>query len=98
MKKLRGPVDCHQALRITHILFYGSFALLVLDMLLLGASVMPFPFAEILGALGFIGICGGLVFGFVYVKCPYCGATLFLGGRIPDHIPSYCPDCGKPLN
>ena len=31
------------------------------------------------------------------VRCPACGETLCLNGRIPMRLPETCPHCGHPL-
>jgi len=54
------------------------------------------PLVFILGIPGMIATLGGYLFGYVYVRCPYCGRTL-IKGRLPG-VPDYCPHCGKKLN
>ena len=86
----KKPMDCYRALRIFHGLFYGGFLCLILALMPRGGwSVYVF------GALGMICVFGGLIFGFLYVRCPDCGKALIVG-RAPG-IPKFCPNCGKQL-
>ena len=39
----------------------------------------------------------GAAVAYVYLRCPYCGASLCHGLRLPTRLPLYCPQCGKPL-
>lgn len=39
----------------------------------------------------------GAAVAYVYLRCPYCGASLCQGLRLPTRLPLYCPQCGKPL-
>lgn len=91
---MKWTKDCHQALRVTHILFYGGFVLM-----LLGACAAAEAASDALLAgfaiTGIIGVVAGLVWGCLYVRCPGCGASLMLGGRVPNHLPKHCPECGR---
>ena len=29
--------------------------------------------------------------------CPHCGGPLYVGPRLPTHIPQYCPNCGTKI-
>lgn len=87
---MKQKMDCHKAQMICHGLFFGGLAGMLLALWLKG------PLVFILGIPGMIATLGGFLFGFVYVRCPYCGGTL-IKGRMPA-VPDYCPHCGKRLN
>ena len=88
----KEPMDCLRAFKIFHILFYGGFACTI-AVLFLGRLTAPLLY--LLGWLGIIGIFGGLIFGFITVRCPYCGKRL-VKGRLPG-VPNFCPRCGERL-
>lgn len=98
MDNANGPMNCHKALRIVHGLFYGGLVLLLLAWAVLSLSqvVVSVP-AIVLCILGIVGVVSGIVLAYARMRCPYCGASLMLGGRIPSSLPNFCPDCGKPL-
>ena len=97
----REPMDCRRTLKAVHGAFYGGLGALAVNLMVL--SVVPadqtwLPVLTIvLCALGIAGIIGGIVLGYVRLRCPRCGASLMLGGRIPSHLPNFCPACGEPL-
>ena len=98
MKKERGPLDCHQLRKIISAVFYGGIALLAVCWLLLSGNGSTVPvFLIVLCAIGAVGVFGGIMLAYACLRCPYCGASLMLGGRIPSRIPNFCPKCGKPL-
>ena len=39
----------------------------------------------------------GLGLAFSRLRCPHCGESLMLGGRLPTRLPKHCPGCGKEL-
>lgn len=92
------PLSCHKALKIVHGLFYGGLGLLLVAWAVLSLSqeTVPVP-AGVLCVLGIVGIVSGIVLAYARLRCPYCGASLMLGGRIPSRLPNYCPDCGRTL-
>lgn len=94
--KEKKPMGAHYALGVTKLCFYGGFVLLMLA--LAAGSVDMVWILYVLGVLGFIGMFGGLIFGFCKVRCPYCGKSLMLGGRLPRNLPDYCPGCGNMLD
>ena len=53
-----------------------------------------------LAAAYLIGLimAGSLLTAFSKLRCPYCGASLMAGGRMPSSLPHFCPDCGKTLD
>ena len=93
-------MDCRRTLKAVHGVFCGGLGALVVDGLFLAAADdqtwLP-ALAIVLCALGIAGIIGGIVLGYVRLRCPRCGASLMLGGRIPSHLPNFCPACGEPL-
>lgn len=95
LKKLK-EMDHHQALRVTHILFFGGLGLMLLSVLI-GASVDSTAVMVIAGILGMLGVAAGLCCGFTCVRCPDCRGSLMAGGRVPGSLPRFCPHCGKPL-
>ena len=94
MKKKQ--MDCHQVLKLVHILFYGGLVLLLAAWVAVsvGGEVAP---AVPCASLGLLGILGGMIFAFARLRCPRCGKSLCLGGRIPMHLPGFCPNCGERL-
>ena len=93
---MKKEMDCHQALRITHILFYSGLGLMLLS-IAVGAMTNSTVVMVVLGLLGGVGAVAGLICGFANVKCPECGHSLMPGGRIPGGLPNVCPHCGTPL-
>lgn len=47
----------------------------------------------ILYFIGFLLVCISVAIPYIFVRCPYCGASL---ARIWSE-PKYCPSCGKEL-
>jgi len=94
---MRRDIDCYRALRITHLLFYGGFALALLPLLIVRAWNAFTPPLVVLAVLGGIALVLGLLCCGMYVRCPFCGASLMLGGRIPRELPRHCPSCGREL-
>lgn len=62
---------------------------------LLGGQEGVGPLVFILGIPGLAATFGGLLFGFVSVRCPHCGGSL-TQGRLPS-VPDDCPHCGEKL-
>lgn len=89
-------MDCRKGLKATKILFYSGLGLLPLG-IAAGAMAESEAVMGVLGVLGVIGIVAGLVICITYVRCPFCGESLMLGGRIPGELPRHCPGCGKAL-
>ena len=89
MKKM----DIYRAERIFRILFFGGLISMLLA-LMMGELEKAF-LTYLLGAAGMVATFGGLIFGFVTIRCPDCGAGLTVG-RTPA-IPKFCPHCGKQL-
>lgn len=98
MNSAKKPSGCHKTLKIVHGLFYGGLALVLLAwvVLYLSQKETSAP-VVVLCVLGIVGIVSGIVLGGARLRCPCCGASLMLGGRIPTRLPKFCPECGKPL-
>ena len=96
MKK-RNEMDCHQALRISHILFFCGLAVLLAAGLLACVRTVPPALPAALAAGGVILLAAFLVLAAWKVRCPHCGAALMLRGRLPLSLPPHCPGCGKEL-
>ena len=99
MHNANEPMSCHQALKIVNVLFYGGLGFLVLAWAvssLARRNTVPAP-VIVICLFGLAGIVSGIVLAYARLRCPHCGASLMLGGRIPSNLPNFCPDCGKPL-
>lgn len=94
--KEKKPMSANYALAVTKLCFWGGFVLMMLS-LAIGQAALEI-LMDIVAALGFVVMMGGLIFGYANVCCPYCGKSLMLGGRIPSHLPDYCPGCGNALD
>lgn len=92
MKK-KETMSANYALGITKLCFGGGFVLIILSLATGSAWIV-----YVLGIPGCIGLFGGLIFGYCKVRCPYCGKSLMLGGRMPSRLPDYCPSCGTALD
>ena len=55
-------------------------------------------FLWIAAGVGILIMAGSLLTAFSKLRCPYCGASLMAGGRMPSSLPHFCPDCGKTLD
>lgn len=100
MDSARKPAGCHKTLKIVHRLFYGGLGLMLLAWaagLCLSSQEAVFVTVVVLCLLGLVIIVSGILLGSTQLRCPCCGASLMLGGRIPDKLPNFCPECGKPL-
>lgn len=96
MKKL-DDLTCREILRRAHILSGGGLGLLVLDLLLLAGYVPPAALTALLLVAGAALTAVGLGLAFSRLRCPHCGESLMLGGRLPTRLPKHCPGCGKEL-
>ena len=95
---MKGNWDCRRTLKLVNLLFYGGLGLLLLTWLIGKIDgVKPVPAILIPGILGIVLVIAGLVLAFVRLRCPHCGESLWLGGRLPTSLPNFCPRCGKPL-
>ena len=99
MKNLREKwrnMDCRQVLRLVNGGFYGGFGGMLLCLLLASGEEAP-GWLIALGVLGVLCSFFGILLAYTRLRCPHCGASLMLGGRIPTGLPNFCPACGKPL-
>ena len=98
MKGRHEPMDCRRALKIVHGLFYGGAGILLLAILTLSLfRAALVPLVIILSVLGIVSAAAAILLGCRWLRCPCCGASLLLGGRIPSSLPNFCPACGAPL-
>lgn len=96
MRKLED-LTCHQILKLSNALFYGGMGLLVVALLVSSGDDAPPVLVALPVAAGAALIVAGLVLAFWKLRCPYCGESLCLGGRLPTSLPRHCPGCGKEL-
>ena len=98
MKKL-DSLTLHQVLRLSDVLCLAGVALLLLGgAVAKGGKELSMAWIIALCILAIILLIAGLVLGHGYLRCPHCGASLCLNGRVPTRLPRYCPQCGKPLD
>ena len=88
---MKGNWDCRRTLKLVNVLFYGGLGLLLLTWMIGKIDGAMSVFARMIP-----GILG-MVLAFVRLRCPHCGESLCLGGRLPTSLPNYCPRCGKPI-
>ena len=95
------PMALRRALRLTNLLFYGGLGLAVIVYFACQSTLWQereFPALLVaLAVLGLLGVLAGLGMAFGKLRCPHCGASLMAGGRVPGHLPCFCPNCGKPV-
>lgn len=87
-------MDCHLALKVANILFYGGFVLLILG-ICVGSVGNSDVLSAVFGIPGIVGVAAGLVWDWLYVRCPRCGASLTRGRSVPTWLPKHCPECGE---
>lgn len=90
-------MDCRETLEVVNWIFYGSLVLLAVSLIILYASGVFSTVMIVVGFLSVAGMISGIILAYLHLRCPHCGASLMLGGRIPTHIPNFCPECGEPL-
>lgn len=90
-------MTCHQALRVTQLLLCGGLLLLAAAGLLLNVHAVPRALTAFLMAVWFVLWAAGAVLAAWKVRCPHCGASLMLRGRLPLSLPPHCPGCGARL-
>lgn len=97
----RTPMPPRKVLRLTNLLFYGGLGLAVIVYFACQSTLWherEFPTLLVaLAVLGLLGVLAGLGMAFGKLRCPHCGASLMAGGRVPGHLPRFCPNCGKPV-
>lgn len=97
MKKL-DSLTLHQVMKISNVLLIAAVALLLLGGAVAEAGMTSGVWIAALCILAIILVIAGLVLAYGYLRCPHCGASLCLNGRVPTRLPCYCPQCGKPLD
>lgn len=98
MKGGNGSMDLQKTLKVVYILFFGGLGLLVLAWIILSLSKVTVSIPAIISCvLGIVATVAGIVLAHARLRCPYCGASLMLGGRIPSRLPNFCPECGNYL-
>ena len=98
----KAPMGPHKLLKVCNGFFFGGLGLTAV-IYLIGESYqwrgndVP-AFLWLAAGAGLLCMFGSVLAAFLKVRCPYCGASLMLGGRIPSSLPHFCPDCGKDLD
>lgn len=95
MKQKKGKMNLGKILGAAYGLCFGGLLLLAV-----GCGIQyrwDVTFGIVLAVLGVAAMVSGIVLAYARLRCPHCGASLMLGGRIPSSLPNFCPDCGKPL-
>ena len=95
MKQKKGKMNLGKILGAAYGLCFGGLLSLAL-----GCGIKyrwNATLGFVLAVLGLVAVVSGIVLAYARLRCPHCGASLMLGGRIPSSLPNFCPDCGKPL-
>ena len=98
----KGPMGPHKLLKVCNGFFFGGLGLTAV-IYLIGESYQwrgneaPM-FLWLIAGAGFLSLFRGLQIASLRLCCPYCGASLMAGGRMPSSLPHFCPDCGKTLD
>lgn len=58
-----------------------------------GAKISEFGHLHPVAWIGILIIAVGMLWRFLFIKCPHCGSKLYSVRELPE----YCPDCGKKL-
>lgn len=99
LRKEREPMkklDCFQACRYSNRMVIAGTAVAVVSILLWGEGILPVLFG-VLAVAGVAIIVAGCVIGNRFIVCPHCSGPLYVGPRLPTHIPQYCPNCGTKI-
>ena len=96
MKK-PDELACRQALRISLTLFFCGLAVLLAAGLLMCVRTIPPALPAALAAGGVVLLAASLVLAAWKVRCPHCGVSLMLRGRLPLSLPPHCPGCEEKL-
>lgn len=101
--KEKKPVGPHKLLKICRRLFFSGALTMLTTAYLIGESYQwrgndVSVFLWIATGVGILIKAGSLLTAFSKLRCPYCGASLMAGGRMPSSLPHFCPDCGKTLD
>ncbi len=75
---------------------YIMYVLITIGWLIAGISGAVFGVEPVhpLFVMGLLISLGALIFGIVFVRCPFCHRQLHLKGILPDE---YCPHCGEKI-
>lgn len=97
MNRKQEPVDFRRTLRRVHVLFYGGLAVLGLTCLAASTGTQATVFLLVCLFVGAgLSLAGGFL-AWARLRCPYCGAPLLPGGKVPGKLPRYCANCGERL-
>lgn len=77
-----------------HVKIYSFLEVIGAIVFATGCWLSEFGYIHPVVWIGFLLILLGILWCFVFVKCPHCGSGLYY----MRHIPAYCPDCGKQLD
>mgnify|MGYP000484725815 CR=1 FL=1 len=98
----KAPMGPHKLLKVCNGFFFDGLGLTAV-IYLIGESYQwrgneaPM-FLWLIAGAGFLSLFRGLQIASLRLCCPYCGASLMAGGRMPSSLPHFCPDCGKSLD
>ena len=98
----KAPMGPHKLLKVCNGFFFAGLGLTAV-IYLIGESYQwrgneaPM-FLWLIAGAGFLSLFRGLQIASLRLCCPYCGASLMAGGRMPSSLPHFCPDCGKSLD
>lgn len=75
---------------------YIMYALIIIGLLIAGFAGVVFGVEPVhpLFVIGSLISLGALIFGIIFVRCPFCHRQLHLRGISPDE---YCPHCGEKI-
>ena len=59
----------------------------------IGAKISEFGRLHAVAWIGILIIALGMLWRFLFIKCPHCGSKLYSVREFPE----YCPDCGEKL-
>ena len=96
--KKRDFSDPHQMMTVVCVVFYSGLGLLFLDwgLLTLFPPLGETPVPLVLLACAMAAILAASILS-AFVRCPFCGAWLCRGMRLPWRLPRYCSKRGEPL-
>ena len=60
----------------------------------IGAKISEFGSLHPVAWVGILMVAAGMLWRFLFIKCPHCGSKLYNVRSLPE----YCPDCGGKLN
>ena len=75
---------------------YIMYVLIIIGLLIAGIAGVVFGVEPVhpLFMIGSLISLGALIFGIIFVRCPFCHRQLHLKGIQPD---KYCPHCGEKI-